>query len=194
MPAKRTYNVRTSKDFLVLAGVFFFLCLWAVKDGWYPSEKVLKKHPRKVEASFLIDGSIKDFAVKVGDSVLPPKDGRKPSLLASLNDTKLQLELESKTADYVALQHGQPEKKALGKELKGLRAQLEQYQLFCPKLGNEKNGKVSKLLVSQYDTVKAGQPVLEIEPNKQFYIFNKSLTILSFIAMWIFLALHFLAT
>ena len=193
MPAKRTYKVRVAKDFIVLAGIFFFLCLWAVRDAWYPSDKVLKKHPHTVEASFPIDGTLKKFEVKVGDSVTPPNEKGTPTLLASLDDMKLQIELEAKTKAYVELQVGVPEKKALEKEIKKLRVRRDQYQMSCPKLGNEKSGKVSKLLVNRLDMVKAGQPVMEIEPNKHFYLFNKSLAIFSFFAFWTFLGLHFLA-
>ena len=190
--AKRRYNVKGIKDFIVLAGIFFFLCLWAVKDAWYPSPKVLKDHPRRVEVSFPVDGTVKEFTVKVDDHVVPPKDGREPTLLGMLNDASMQKEFEEKKAAYVALPDGSTEKQAMLQEINTLKTRLDQHVLYCPELGKEKGGKVAKLLVGRYDKVTAGQPVLVIEPNRGFYLFNKSLAIISFIAFWIFLGIHFM--
>ena len=188
--AKRNYKVKGSKDFIVLAGISFFLCLWAVKDGWYPSPKRLKDHPKTVEVAFPVDGSVKEFHVAVGDPVNSPKDGHEPTLLASLSDAAVKKIFDTKKEAYVALSDDAPEKAALLKEVNELKAQLDELMLYCPELGQEKGGKVSKLLVSRYDQVKAGQPVMVIEPGKGFYLFNKSLAIISFIVFWIFLGIH----
>jgi hypothetical protein len=48
-------------------------------------------------------------------------------------------------------------------------------------------------MVSAYSQVKAGDPVLVIDPKDHFYLFNKSLAIFSFMAFWVFLAIHLLA-
>jgi len=69
MAAKRKYNVKGSKDFIVLSGIFFFLCLWSVKDAWFTSSKTLEKHPRQVEAAFEISGLVEQLLVREGDSV-----------------------------------------------------------------------------------------------------------------------------
>ena len=68
MPVKRKYNIKGTNDFLVLALILFFLCLWAIKDAWYPSAKVLKKHPREVVAAFDARGSVGEILVDVGDA------------------------------------------------------------------------------------------------------------------------------
>src|SRR6056300_1555905 len=104
MPVKRKYNTKGTKDFIVLAGIFFFLCLWAIKDAWYPSPKVLKDHPRRVEVAFPVDGTIKEFNVVVGDSIMSPKDGHEPTLLGSLNDVSIREEFNEKKEAYVELQ------------------------------------------------------------------------------------------
>ena len=70
MPRLRRYNVKGTNDFLVIAGIFFLLCIWAVKDGWFPSEGTLEKHPPTVDASFEVDGTIEKLRVKVGDNVV----------------------------------------------------------------------------------------------------------------------------
>lgn len=188
--AKRRYNVRGIKDFIVLAGIFFFLCLWAVKDAWFPGEKVLKDHPRRVEVAFPIDGNISAFHVAAGDPVIAPREGQNPTLLAVLNDAQVRRTFEEKKARYVEMQEDTPDKRALLTEIDALKTEIEQHELYVPELGKEKGGKVTGLLVSRYDKVRAGQPVLVIEPNKGFYLFNKSLAIFSFIAFWVFLLVH----
>jgi hypothetical protein len=53
---------------------------------------------------------------------------------------------------------------------------------------------VLEVPVDRYDTVAAGQTVIVIEPKQGFYLFNKSLAIFSFVAFWVFLALHILTS
>ena len=69
MPVKRKYHVKGTNDFIVLAGIFFFLCLWAIKDAWFPSEKVLKKHPLEVIVAAEVAGTVEKVHVKVGEPV-----------------------------------------------------------------------------------------------------------------------------
>lgn len=193
MPAKRNYTVKGTKDFLVMALICFFLCLWASKDAWFPSSKVREKHPRRVEVAFSVDGAIKEFHVAEGDHIVSPKDGNEPTLLASLIGATLQKEFDAKKADYAASKDGSPEKAALLAEIRQLKTRLEGLMLHCPELGKEKGGKVGKMLLNRYDRVKAGQPVMEIKPNQGFYLFNKSLAIFTFIGFWVFLGIHILA-
>jgi hypothetical protein len=190
MATKRKYNVKGIKDFIVLAGIFFFLGLWAVKDAWFASPGVREKHPQRVEIAFPVDGMLSEFHVVVGDSVTTPKDDHEPTLLASLNDSKLQEQFDAKKLEYTEAEEGSPQKTALLEEIGDLKAQLEQYQLFCPEFGKEKGGVVSELLKGHYDRVKAGEPIMVVEPNKGFYLFNKSLAIISLILFSVFLGIH----
>ena len=121
MPAKRNYTVKGTKDFLVMALICFFLCLWASKDAWFPSSKVREKHPRRVEVAFSVDGAIKEFHVAEGDHVVSPKDGNEPTLLASLIGATWQKEFDAKKADYAASKDGSPEKAALLAEIRQLK-------------------------------------------------------------------------
>lgn len=41
----RQYDVKGSKNFLAWAIGLLLLGLWCVKDGWFPSESVLVRHP-----------------------------------------------------------------------------------------------------------------------------------------------------
>lgn len=212
MPAKRTYHVRVAKDFIVLAGIFFFLCLWAVRDAWYPSDKVQKKHPRLVEASFETSGSVGSVYVGVDDSI------GKGHLLAELRITKMEVEFLSAKKEYTeakakheliqeALRNAEKSgatsleiseiksaeaqsksvAKAALKTVGGIRARIDSSELFSPT-----KGQITEVRVVSYTPVDAGQTVVVINPQDHFYLFNKSLAIFSFIAFWVFLGLHFL--
>lgn len=94
MPAKRKYNVKGTNDFIVLAAIFFFLCLWAIKDAWFPSEKVLKKHPLEMMATFEVDGTVEDVLVEVGDSV------GEDQVIARLRSDRIAAEYEKAKTDF----------------------------------------------------------------------------------------------
>lgn len=212
MPAKRKYDIKTSKDFLVLTGICFFLCLWAVKDAWYPSDKVEKKHPRIVEVSFDIGGAVAKVHVGVGDSV---GEGR---LLAELRRTQIEVDFEATKKEYTATKSkhvlvqqslsdaehagmaddGLTEIKdsvaqaktamvAVLKKLGEIRATMNSTKLLSPT-----KGEITKVFISSHSQIEAGKTALAIDPKDHFYLFNKSLAILSFIAFWVFLALHIL--
>ena len=48
----RKVKVKGTKDFLVFSIGLALLGAWALKDGWYPSPSVLKKHPHSIEVSY----------------------------------------------------------------------------------------------------------------------------------------------
>lgn len=214
MPAKRTYNVKVAKDFIVLSGICFFLGLWAVKDAWFTSDKVLKKHPVTVEVSFEIDGTLGKINVGVGDSI---GEGR---VLAELRRTRMKGSFESAKKEYTAaknehtlmqeaLRNAQNNgasaggvadikesvtraKSAMEADLETLgeiRAKMNSTELIAPVKGEIKN-----VHVVVHDQVKAGEVVMVIDPKDHFYLFNKSLAIFSFIAFFVFLALHLFAS
>ncbi len=207
MPAKRTYNVRVAKDFIVLAGIFFFLCLWAVKDAWYPSDKVLTKHPRMVEASFETAGTVGSVRVSVGDSV------GEDQILAVLLNTKKEVEFNAAKKEYTAakkqytllqesvhnaensadlaeLQRSVAEAKIVKdsalKKVGKIRAAIDSSELLSPA-----KGVITEARMAPHSQAKAGQAAFVIDPQDHFYLFNKSLAIFSFLAFWVFLGLHF---
>jgi len=213
MPAKRKYNVKGTKDFIVLAGIFFFLCLWAVKDAWYPSPKVLEKHPEEVVVAFEVAGSIGQLHVAEGDSI------GEEQVLAELHHAKIQEKFDTAKKEYsdaknqhtlmdealrnavkngassegiTELKQGRVDAQtamdaALG-EVNDIRAKLDATELRAPG-----KGVVKKVLVSLHAQVEAGETVIAIDPRDHFYLFNKSLAIFSFIAFWVFLGVHILA-
>jgi len=213
MPAKRKYNVKGTKDFIVLAGIFFFLCLWAVKDAWYPSPKVLGKHPREVSASFETAGAIMQLNVAEGDAI---GEGQ---ILAELRCTNIEAELDIAKKAYTAAkdEHVLVDK-ALREAVKNgtssegiaefeqgradariaMDAALEKVgamreKLDAAKLVSSHKGVVKDIPVLLHDRVEAGQTIVVIDPKDHFYLFNKSLAIFSFIAFWVFLGIHVLA-
>ncbi|VGO16612.1 hypothetical protein PDESU_05203 [Pontiella desulfatans] len=213
MPAKRRYNIKGTNDFLVLAGIFFFLCLWAVKDAWYPSPKVLKKHPLAIEVAFETDGSVGRVNVQEGDSI-----GEK-QVLASLRLDRISADYEEAKNTYTAakkkfamrqmahknavkngasdngiseLEAGVAEAKSAEEvalaSVTELRKALDAGELLSPT-----KGKVKEIRAHTHSMVKAGDTIMVLDPKDHFYLFNKSLAIFSFFAFWIFLAIHVLA-
>ena len=65
----RRFNVQGTNDFLVWAVVLFGLGLWCVKDGWFPSQTVLDKHPHQVLIKATQPGTVKDVFVKHGELI-----------------------------------------------------------------------------------------------------------------------------
>ncbi len=213
MPAKREYNVKGTNDFLILAAIFFFLCLWAVKDAWFPSEKVLKKHPLKVDVVFAVSGTVKDVKVGVGDPV------GENELLAELRSDRVAVEYDKAKEAYTEAKnkHMELEKElAQGSGSAGssdaapdLQTRLETSQqtmdealanveelrnvLDSSELKAPSKGTVQKVLIAPHTMVAAEQTAFIINPKDHFYTFNKSLTVFSFILFWVFLAVHILA-
>ena len=212
MAAKRKYNVKGTKDFIVLAGIFFFLCLWAVKDAWYPSPKVLEKHPLTVGVSFETTGLLGSLFVAEGDSVVESQ------ILAELRRTEIEDEFEASKKAYSAAKDGYTlADEALRNAVKSsasseviaefkqsridaeatmdstleqvttMRARIDAAELHAPD-----KGVVKDILVAVHDQVEAGETIMVIDPGDHFYLFNKSLAIFSFIAFWVFLGIHVL--
>ena len=209
MPLDRKYKNTGTKDFLVLAGFFFFLCLWAVKDAWYPSPKKIKTHPLAIEASFTVSGSLARISVKEGDQV-----GEK-QILAELRKTWQESELAKLKALYLgikaeyqqvddairkAVRNKQPDQVAeLGARRTQLKTEMDQAEekaksaranVAAMDLKSPSNGVVKEILVKNFTQVEAGDAVLIIDPQDHFYLFNKSLAIVSFVLFWIFLGVH----
>ena len=188
MPRKRQYKVRGTNDFLVMAIIFFFLGIWAVKDAWFPSESVQKRHPSQVEIKAEMDGFIKTLHVAEGDVVTPPTEEQEWSTkLLEFNGSALEKEI---AARQQMIKDGTGDLATLRGEITQLQNQLDQYTVFCPKLGKDKSGQVEKILVEKLAQVKAGDTLMIIKPKTSFYVFNKSLTVVSAIIFLVLLGVH----
>ena len=211
--AKRKYKVKGTNDFIVLAAIFFFLCLWAIKDAWFPSEKVLKKHPREVVMAFEVDGTIEKVFVDVGDRVA------EKAVVAKMRSDRVSVEYEKAKDVYSEAKKKQAmlqvslknmnEGGASAAGIKEIQQELTDITLTVDQAHAEvldlkekidsselratTKGKVLEVNVDTHTMVKAEPSVLVIEPADHFYVFNQSLAIFSFLAFWIFLAIHILA-
>ena len=65
----RKFNVPGTSDFLVVAVALLGLGLWCAKDGWFPSEATMEKHPLEVQLKVDLPGLVKDVFVKPNDHV-----------------------------------------------------------------------------------------------------------------------------
>ncbi len=213
MPAKRQYNVKGTNDFLILAAIFMLLCIWAVKDAWFPSEKVLTKHPLEMTVSFASAGTVKDVKVGEGDMVAEEQ------VLAELRSDRVAVEYEKAKETYAEnkRQHAQLEKEfrdltaggassgAIAELQKKLGAAQDEMDTALDEVENLRNtmeasvlkspskGQIVAVNIAPHTMVKAEQAAFVIDPKDHFYTFNKSLTVLSFILFWTFLAIHILA-
>ncbi len=79
--AKGRFNrIKGTKDFLVMAVACACFCLWAVSDAWFPSKRVLKKHPQEVAVAMKVSGVIKSLPLKTGAEI------HGEAVLASVHD------------------------------------------------------------------------------------------------------------
>lgn len=65
----RRYKVEGTNDFLVAAVILAGLGAWSIKDGWFPSAKVLERHPFEVAVKAPFDGVVVDLAAIAGKNV-----------------------------------------------------------------------------------------------------------------------------
>ena len=194
---KGRFNIRGTKDFLVAAVVCGFLCAWAIRDAWFPTEKILKKHPRETAVAFEVPGVVKDIPVHVGSDVLGE------AVLAVLYDDSYQEKLDvARAAFEKAKEDGDSD--VIEKTQAALidaredvaKCTLRNTDITVKTSHGEDSlkGVVLKVLATPSTPVEAGQPVLMIKPSDTFYIFNKTLTILSFFGMIVFLIFHWIAS
>ena len=212
MPAKRKYTVKQSSDFLVLAGIFFFLGLWAIKDAWYPSEKTLKKHPQEIAIPFSAAGSVDEIYVAVGNAV------DEDHLLVSLRKDRITVEFEAATNAYIQAKNAYSEKdlearraerdgageaavEELIKTADDARAEMTARLKRVGELRrimesmdvlSVTKGKVKEIPISVHDIVEADDTAAVIVPDDHFYLFNKSLAFFSGFAVILFLGIHYL--
>ena len=208
---KRQYKVKSNKDFLIFGCVFFFLCIWAIKDAWFPSDAVLKKHPREIVSSFEMAGKLSKIHVAEGDFV------KENSVIAELSSMELEAELNEMKAEYakerkstqileLAIKNGVQNgaTKASIEDMRNRKLQseekMEELHSFVnslkdrqekTKLIAEKSGTVLNVYVGERIQVEAGDSIIKIQPQDNFYVFNQSLAIFSFFACIFFFVFHF---
>jgi hypothetical protein len=65
----RRYHVEGTKTFLILALVLLIWGLWCLCDGWFPSGKVLEKHPLDGPGSFYLFNQVNAVASLIGAAI-----------------------------------------------------------------------------------------------------------------------------
>ncbi len=195
--AKGRFNIKGTKDFLVMAVACGFLCLWSVRDAWFPTKKVLEKHPQSVEVSMKVSGVIKSLPFRAGEEI------QGEAVLVSIYDDSYRealmvaeaaFEVAKETRDSALVQ----EKLDL---LLAARADLEACTLKNTDLTQTTShgedvlrGTVLEYLVKPATHVDAGETLLLVEPYDTFYLFNKTLAMLTFMGVIVALFFHRVAS
>lgn len=221
MAKKKKYNkVQGTKDFLILTIVCAVLCVWAVRDGWFPSNKVLKKHPPELILAFETDGVVVSVDTKEGASV------REGAVLAKLATAAFEDELKALEAAYAAARDAAQEQIAAEKyqailavrekmrasTLKvalGYKIELDENRVpqitgtvwsdddpdykKCYLL-KEKMMVVKKIVAKRNRRVSAGEPAIIVNTKDHFYPFNKVLAFITGIGILVFGIMHMLAS
>ena len=193
---KRRYQVKATKDFLALALIFFFLMLWAIKDGWYPSESRRRAHPKRIEIPFEINGTIDRVLVKKGDSVIEKQ------ILITLNKKKLEKENNIIMGKYTAYRkeyNAAQDQNLDSKKIEEIKTKMNETKkkvdkirgkLIATKIRAPQSGEILKVYAIPITTAQKGNIAVVLDPKDSFYPFNKALTIISAICFVIFLFLH----
>lgn len=194
--AKGRFNTKGTKDFLVAAVFCAFLCIWAIRDAWFPTKKVLERHPLAIPISFKVSGVVKDIHGQVGDET----DGR--TVLMSLHDDPYRAKLAEAEAAFEASKVAKDASiQERSEELLKARDNLSFCSLksgdftYKTSHGEDKlQGSIAQILVERASHVDAGMPVMVIKPKDTFYLFNQSLAVIMFIGTGVFLVMHRIAS
>ena len=195
--AKGRFNrIKGTKDFLVGAVICVFLCLWSIRDAWFPSEKVRKKHPQRLEFSMKVSGTIKSLPVIPGTEV-----GGDAVLVELYDSSYVKIIDTAETAFEQAKRDKAPDVQEKLDALLAARHDLKNCVLKCSDVTLETShgeqtfqGVVLEYLVKPASGIEAGQPVLAVQPKDTFFMFNKTLAILTFIGAFGFLFFHRIAS
>lgn len=194
--AKGRFKIKGTKDFLVAAVFCGFLCIWSIRDAWFPTQKILKKHPLEVPVSFSVPGVIRDIPVKPGQEL------QGSTILARLNDETYREKFETAKAAFDAAKEAKDP--AVEEKLGALtqaRADLEACTLkntditWTGSHGEEfLRGEVLRIVAAPATHVEAGEPILFVNPQDTFYLFNKTLALLTFLGTIVALIFHGIAS
>jgi len=194
--AKGRFNVHGTKDFIVAAVFCGFLCIWSIRDAWFPTEKVLKKHPQEIPVAFKVPGVVKHIAVQPGDEI------KGKTALASLYDDAYRAKVTEAEAVFEAAKVTKDP--AIEKKLAILMAAradlaactVENTDVIVMTTHGEDvlRGTVARIVGMPATQLEAGAPVITVNPVDTFYMFNKTLAVLTFIGTIISLVFHRIAS
>lgn len=193
--AKGRFNVKGTKDFLVMAVFCGFVCLWSIRDAWFPTEKVLEKHPQSVPVALEVSGVIKSLPIAPGHEI-------SGGILAEIYDESHQKAVEearaafdmAKETDDSAIEE---KRNALLAAREALKACTLRNTDLTQKTSHGEDvlrGIVLEHRVELASYVEAGETLFWVQPVDTFYVFNKTLAVLTFIGMVFALFFHRLAS
>jgi multidrug resistance efflux pump len=202
----RKLNVKGTKDFLIAAIVLGLLGLWAIRDGWFPPESILKKYPLSVDVSFDMPGVVETVNVEPGVKV----SEQMPVVHFTADADREQYAQALSEAEVLKKEIDDLERKSLdaaGDEMAELTRRIESAQealdtarkrvenanklLGARPLHGGSDGRVTEVLVDSGDVVEDGTVALRIKPNFSFYPFNKILAVLSLLGAAVCAVIHF---
>lgn len=194
--AKGRFKIKGTKDFVVAAVFCGFLCMWSIRDAWFPTEKVLKKHPPEIPVAFKVSGVVKSILVKPGDEVKGNES------LASLYDDGYRAKVaEAEAAFQSAKAAKDPAVEEKLAVLMKARDDLNACSIkssdttWVTTHGEEPlHGTVARIVAKQATQIEAGAPAVTIKPVDSFYAFNKTLAALTFFGMIASLVFHKIAS
>jgi multidrug resistance efflux pump len=194
--AKSRFNIKGTKDFLVAAVVCAILCLWSIRDGWFPTPKTLKKHPLEIPAAFSVGGVVKEIALRVGDEI-----HGKVALAVLYDDAFRTKVYEAEAAFNAAKDAKAADTDEKLEALLTARKNLEACTVWNTDIlwtGSHGeatlHGEVVSVLARPGDRVESGQPVLLVNPEDTFYLFNKTLSVLMFLGALVSMVFHWVAS
>jgi len=195
---KMMENTKGTNDFLIIAIILGMLCVWAVRDGWFPSRKTREEaHPVRVELAFAEAGRVAELVHEEGASYSAS------SPLVRLDVSSIQTEIdavqqeverierelaaaEAAQADADEVTRLRRERMEAVQRTSGLRQSIATRTLRAP----EKAGVVLEYMVQVGDLVEPDQAGVAVRPSTYFYTFNKSLALLSFVGAMVCLIVH----
>jgi multidrug resistance efflux pump len=192
MAQGRLKHVKGTKDFLVMVVFFTFLCLWSIRDAWFPTKKVQEKHPQRMEVSMEVSGVIKSLPRTPGEEI------GGGMILAEIHSDPYKKALDEAQTAFETAKGGEPA--VLEEKIDAFqkaKADLGACTLKCTDVTQQTShgedslqGRFLEYVVEPASYVEAGQTVLFVEPKDSFYLFNKSLAIICFVGAISMLIFH----
>jgi len=193
--AKGRFNIKGTKDFLVMAVACGFLCLWSIRDAWFPTKKVLEKHPQSLSVAMKVPGVVKSLPLKPGEEF------GGDVVLATIYDESYRKAVATAKAEFAAAKEAHSGVEEALEKMLSAREELKACTLRNTDILVETShgedalkGIVLENLVKRSMPVEAGEPVLLVQPHDTFYMFNKSLAVLTFFGVVVALVFHRVAS
>ena len=196
MAKNRFDKVKGTKDFLVAGVVCAFICLWSIRDAWFPTEKILKRHPQEFPVTVAVSGVVQDVFVKIGDEI----GGNAP--LVTIHSEHFQEAVsaaeqaykDSKGSGHDVMKEKLDALLKAREELDSTTVKASDFILKTTHGEDPLQGRVLQILVKPATEVEAGDAVIVVQPKDTFYVFNKTLSVLMFILAAVFLFFHRVAS